>query len=78
MKKYRWYDKTGKLHIIPEGSCVICKNCSDIWLDPWQHNAIYHCACDLGLEHIFAERNSIKDKFCKGYEREEDVNEWKE
>ena len=47
MKDYKWKDLTGKVHIIPEGSCVICKHCTDIYLDPFRNNEIYLCMCEL-------------------------------
>lgn len=78
MKKFRWVDKTGMLHIVPAGSCVICKNCSDIWLDPLRGNEIYHCACEINKEEEFALRKSPEDKFCSGYMQEEGLIEWKE
>lgn len=43
---YLWRDEAGMLHKIPEGSCVICEHCTDIWLDPFRGNEIYNCNCD--------------------------------
>lgn len=45
-KQYLWRDMTGKLHTIPEGSCVICEHCTDIFMDPFRANEIYNCVCD--------------------------------
>lgn len=75
---YKWKDKTGVVHKIPEGSCVICKNCTDIFLDPFRGNEIYSCVCGLELEDEFAHNMGYLDEFCSGYEQEEDVEEWKE
>lgn len=75
---YKWEDKTGMAHKIPEGSCVICKNCTDIFLDPFRGNEIYSCVCRLELEDKFAHNMGYLDEFCSGYEQEEDVEEWKE
>lgn len=45
MKK--WIDACGVVHDIPEGSCVICKNCTDIFLDSFENNKIYLCLCSI-------------------------------
>ncbi len=45
-KIYLWRDGMGKLHKIPEGSCVICEHCTDIFIDPFRGNEIYNCYCD--------------------------------
>lgn len=45
-KEYLWRDELGKLHTIPEGSCVICEHCTDILMDPLRGNEIYNCFCD--------------------------------
>lgn len=75
---YKWEDETGMVHKIPEGSCVICKNCTDIFLDPFRGNEIYSCVCGLELEDEFAHNMGYLDEFCSGYEQEEDIEEWKE
>lgn len=78
MKIYKWKDKTKMVHKIPEGSCVICKHCTDIFLDPLRGNEIYSCVCESGLEDIFEYNMGYLDELCPGYEQEEDVEEWKE
>ena len=45
-KTYLWRDKMGYLYTIPEGSCVICEHCTDIFIDPFRGNEIYNCYCD--------------------------------
>lgn len=45
-KLYLWRDKLDHVHKIPEGSCVICEHCTDIFLDPFRGNEIYNCWCD--------------------------------
>ena len=45
-----WYDKTGMKHYIPKGTCVLCKHCTDIFLDPLRNNKIYSCVCSLGKD----------------------------
>jgi hypothetical protein len=60
---YEWADREGIKHSIPEGSCVICKHCTDIFLDPWHSNAIYACVCHLGKDTTEYSRH------CDKYER---------
>lgn len=72
MKIYNWTDRTGKVHKVPEGSCVLCKNHSDIFLDPFKGNEIYSCVCSINKEEEFDNRESIYDTFCSGYIFDED------
>ena len=46
----KWYDKYGIAHCIPDGSCVSCKHCTDVFLDPFFGNEIYLCLCELGYD----------------------------
>ena len=59
-KLYQWRDQRKHWHIIPDGSCVICKHCSDIFLDPLRGNEIYMCQCDISGE-------VGKPKLCKDF-----------
>ena len=70
VKTFKWKDTQGVEHIIPDGSCVICENCTDVWLDPFRNNQIYACKCKLGKELEFQARKNPDDKFCSGYKRE--------
>lgn len=45
-----WVDNMGVLHHVREKGCVMCKHCTDIFLDPFKNNQIYACLCELG-EH---------------------------
>lgn len=47
VKAFKWVDKTGFEHIIPDKTCVICSHCTDIFLDPLKGNRIYCCVCEL-------------------------------
>lgn len=67
---FKWTDSTGVEHIIPDGSCVLCENCTDIWMNP-PFNRVYYCECKLGKELEFRSRENCNDKFCSGYKREE-------
>lgn len=70
---FRWKDGRGIEHLIPDGSCVICENCTDVWLDPMFNNRIYYCKCKLGKELEFRSRENCNDKFCSGYKKEEGI-----
>lgn len=72
MKIYNWIDRTGKMHKIPDGSCVLCKHCTDIFLDPFKSNTIYSCVCSINKEDEFSKRESPNDTFCSGYVFDED------
>lgn len=50
IKVYEWTDETGVEHLIPDGSCPVCKFCTDIYLDPWYDNRIYLCQCSKHAE----------------------------
>ena len=67
MKVYKWNDRTGKIHKVPEGSCILCEHCSDIFLDPLKNNEIYSCVCSINKEDEFWKRKSVYDTFCSGY-----------
>ena len=67
MKVYKWADLTGKIHKVPEGSCILCEHCSDIFLDPLKNNEIYSCVCSINKEDEFWKRKSVYDTFCSGY-----------
>ena len=75
VKCYKWKDSTGYVHIVPDGACPICKNCSDIFLDPFLSNQIYACVC--GLKN---HESSELSRNCCDFEIDEDVGEdiWKE
>ena len=67
MKVYKWTDRTGKIHKVPEGSCILCEHCTDIFLDPLKNNEVYSCVCSIGKEDEFWKRKSVYDTFCSGY-----------
>ena len=46
----RWEDSSGQVHLVRENGCVLCKHCTDIFMDPLNGNAIYLCVCELGIE----------------------------
>ena len=69
-KIYRWEDRTGMVHMIPQGSCVICEHGTDVFLDPWHNNRIYAVYCELGLEST-PEHNCPKYKQESKYFKEE-------
>ena len=45
-----WKDETGKLHLVRNDGCVVCKHCTDIFLDPLEGNKIYMTLCEFGME----------------------------
>lgn len=45
-----WKDETGRIHLVRENGCVLCKHCTDIFLDPLMENEIHSIACDLSLK----------------------------
>ena len=45
-----WKDETGRIHLVRENGCVLCKHCTDIFLDPLRGNEIYSSSCELSLE----------------------------
>lgn len=47
MKVYRWKDARGQEHLIPWKSCVICKYCTGIFMDPLFGNRVFACTCEL-------------------------------
>lgn len=78
VKAFKWMDRTGFEHIIPDKTCVICSHCTDIFLDPLKCNEIYCCVCELKED---ADPRSCKDfEYDKGYESKEpfdmEVKEW--
>ena len=44
-----WEDKSVFTHIIKKPSCVICKHCTDVWIDTLT-TEIYNCACRIGCD----------------------------
>lgn len=48
IKYFEWADKAGCVHKIPDKTCVICKHCTDIFLDPLKANYdIYAIGCAI-------------------------------
>lgn len=60
IKVYDWADEQGIIHKVPEGSCVICEHCTDIYLDPWHCNRIYACLCEIHDESKSRECDDFK------------------
>lgn len=68
VKCYKWNDAEGLTHVIPDGSCVICSKCRDIFLDPFKHNEIYACVCSIADNE-----SSELSRKCPDFELDTDI-----
>ena len=66
-KSYIFKCENGKLYVADEGTCLSCKNCSDVFWD--YTNGPYLCFC---------EKNYNYGINCPEWEEDKTMEQWKE
>ena len=61
-KLYAYEDDLGQKHFCPDGSCVVCQHCTDLFLDPFKNNEIFGHSCELHIDRDVECDNFVLDE----------------